>query len=157
MADKRRTLQMAGALNPKASQVVSPLFQRIDFFDPHDKLQVKYEMLRAHEVDGVPISRVVDQFGYTRQAFYQIKQSFYEGGLAGLLDRKRGRKGPLKCSPEVVAFVVHEKQADPDLSGRELAERLEQHTGVQVHRRTIEKLVAGLGPKRRKKKPQAES
>ncbi|MBC8423546.1 helix-turn-helix domain containing protein [bacterium] len=153
MADRRQALQRVRALNPKANEVASPLFQRIDFFDPHDKLQVKYEMLRAHEVDGVSVSRAAEQFGYTRQAFYQVKRAFQERGLAGLLDRKRGRKGPVKCTPEVVAFLVREKQGEPDLSGRELAERLRKHKGVEVHRRTVEKVVAQMGAARRKKKP----
>lgn len=154
MADKRQALQRVRALNPQAQKVASPLFQRLDFFDPHDKLQVKYEMLRVHEVEGVSVSRAAAQFGYTRQAFYQVQRAFQEGGLAGLLDRKRGRKGPVKCTAEVVAFLVREKQSEPDLSGRELAERLRQHKGVEVHRRTVEKVVSQMGTRRRKKKPQ---
>lgn len=156
MADRRQALRRAGTLNPRTSKVASPLFQRIEFFDPLDKLQVKYEMLRAHEVDGVPISRAAVQFGYTRQAFYQIQKAFHEGGVSGLLDRKRGRKGPTKCTPEVVAYLVREKQGNPELSGRELADRLLERKGVEVHRRTVEKLVAGMGPSRRKKKPRDE-
>jgi len=151
---KRRALERAGLLNRKAGGVRAPLFGRVAFFDADDKLQVKYEMLRSHEADGLPVSRTAELFGYTRQAYYQIRQAFDEQGMAGLLDKKRGRRGPVKCTPEVVAFLVRQKQANPELSGRELAEQLEQERGVVVHRRTVEKIVAGLGrPRRRKKKP----
>lgn len=152
MANKRDVLQRLRALNHKPEKVVSPLFRRIDFFDPRDKLQVKYEMLRTHEVEEVSISRAAEEFGYTRQAFYQIKEAFQEQGMAGLLERKRGRKGPVKCTPEVVAFLVREKQREPDLSGSDLSERLLEHRGVEVHRRTVEKVVARMGSARRKKK-----
>lgn len=152
MAHKRQALRRAKLLNPRAAQVHSPLFQRLSFFDREDKLQVKYEMLRSHEVDAVPILRTAEQFGYTRQGFYQIQRAFRDEGMGGLLDKKRGRKGPLKCTPQVVAFLVREKQVQPDLSGRELAERLLQQRGLEVHRRTVEKVVAGMVRPGRKKK-----
>jgi transposase len=153
MADKRQALRAARLLNPKAERVRSPLFQRLDFFDPQDKLQVKYEMLRSQELDRLPISRAAELFGYTRQAFYQIRSAFRREGMAGLLEKKRGRKGPLKCTPEVIAFVVQAKQVDPELSGRELAQRLLEERGVEVHPRSIQKIVSGLGrPRSRRKK-----
>jgi transposase len=152
MADKRQALRRARLLNPKAAAVHAPLFRRVPFFDPDDKLQVKYEMLRSHAVDALPIRHAAPQFGYTRQGFYQVQQAFRDAGMAGLLDKKRGRKGPVKCTPDVVAFVVREKHAHPDCSGRDLAERLRAQRGLEVHRRTIEKIVAGLARPRRKKK-----
>ena len=150
--NKRQVLERTGLLNPKADRVRSPLFERLDFFDAEDKLQVKYEMLRSHRTDNLPIRHAAELFGYSRQGYYQIQQAFEEEGMAGLLEKKRGRRGPVKCTPEIVAFLVREKQANPELSGRELAERLRQEKGIQVHRRTVEKIVAGLGFTRRQKK-----
>jgi len=152
MATKLQALERARLLHPHPDKVRSPLFERIAFFDPQDKLQVKYEMLRSHEVEEMPIQRAAELFGYTRQGFYQIQQAFREEGMAGLLEKKRGRKGPVKCTPEIVAFVARQKQADAELSGRELAERVFQEYGVQVHRRTVERVVQGLGRPRSKKK-----
>jgi DNA-directed RNA polymerase specialized sigma54-like protein len=77
--------------------------------------------------------------------------------MAGLLEKKRGRKGPVKCTPEIVAFLVREKQKEPELSGRELAERVFEQRGVSVHRRTVEKVVENLNRPRRKKKRSASS
>jgi transposase len=154
-AGKRHALRRAGLLNPKAAQVRSPLFKRIAFFDAEDKLQVKYEMLRCHEVDRIAISEAASLFGYTRQGFYQIQRGFREAGMAGLLGKKRGRKGPLKCTPAVVTFLARQKQAEPELSGRELSERLLEQHGIELHRRTIEKMVSALP--RRKKKPSDSS
>jgi transposase len=151
---KRQALKRAGVLSTRAGRVSSPLFEKLTFFDADDRLQVKYEMLRSHEVDRLAISRAATLFGYTRQAYYQISHAFDEEGVAGLLGSKRGRKGPLRCTPEVVGFLVQEKQRHPELTASELAARLLEEKGVELHRRTVEKIVAGLGGGgRRKKKP----
>ena len=48
---KKRALRASGILNPDPKDVRSELFT-MDFFDAFDRAQVKYEMLRAHSVDG---------------------------------------------------------------------------------------------------------
>jgi len=153
MAGKDQALSRAGLLYPKAERVRSPLFKRLPFFDPRDKLQVKYEMLRGHEVDGLSVTEAADQFAYTRQGFYQVQRAFEAEGMAGLIEKKRGRRGPVKCTPEVLKFVLGKKQADPELTGRDLTVLLREQQGVAVHRRTIEKIVSGFPRRPRKKKP----
>lgn len=49
---KRRFLEDVGALHLHPERVRATVFDTHRFFDPLDKVQVKYEMLRAHEVDG---------------------------------------------------------------------------------------------------------
>jgi transposase len=151
MADRREALRQARLLNSKPDKVRAPLF-RHPFFNRDDKLQVKYEMLRSHEVDDQPIAQAAAMFGYSRQGFYQIQDAFQEEGMAGLLEKKRGRKGPDKVTPEVVAYLLASKQADPNLTGAELAERLSRERGIKLHRRSVEKVLSGLGPRRGKKK-----
>ena len=61
---KNKFLEAAGALNPKPEQVKDQKFRLPQgFFDPRDKVQVKYEMLRANEVDGDNISEAAPRFG----------------------------------------------------------------------------------------------
>ena len=43
---KHEALRKEGTLNPRPRAVTNPLFEESDFFDPHDLVQVKYEMLR---------------------------------------------------------------------------------------------------------------
>src|SRR5437763_1263763 len=53
---RRRTLAAAGLLHPHPEAVVAQLFVGGGpFFFALDKVQVKYEMLRAHLVDGLPV------------------------------------------------------------------------------------------------------
>jgi hypothetical protein len=49
---KRLFLEQSGALHRHPDRVRAELFEQYRFFDPLDKIQVKYEMLRAHAVDG---------------------------------------------------------------------------------------------------------
>ena len=132
-----RNLKAAGLVHPRAELVTTPLFDgRSAFFLPEDKVQVKYEMLRAHIVDRHSATRAADQHGYSRAAFYLITDAFEEQGMLGLLDERRGRRGPLKLTPTIFEFILN---ADPQLSGAQLAEQVEQRFGVRVHRRTIER------------------
>ncbi|HKZ77307.1 MAG TPA: helix-turn-helix domain-containing protein, partial [Pyrinomonadaceae bacterium] len=111
---KKKALLEAGTLNPHPEAVQSDLFKR-DFFDPGDRAQVKYEMLRAHSVDGDPITEVCQQFGFSREGFYQIQQAFSQLGFTSLLPRKPGRKGPVKLKGEVLEFALAQQQENAEL------------------------------------------
>lgn len=137
IATRRRILEQVGLVHPRPEAVTAPLFDgRESFFLDLDKVQVKYEMLRAQVVDGLSATAAAEQHGYSRAAFYLITAAFGEAGMRGLLDERRGRRGPLKLTPEVVAFLA---AADRTVSGAELAAEIERRFGVSLHRRTIER------------------
>ena len=136
-ATRRRVLEQAGLLHPRSEAVTASLFDgRESFFLALDKVQVKYEMLRAHILDGLSATVAAEQHGYSRAAFYLITAAFEEAGMRGLLDERRGRRGPLKLTPEVLEFLA---SADRRLSGAQLALEVERRFGVSLHRRTIER------------------
>jgi hypothetical protein len=58
-------------------------------------------MLRAHLLDGVTAAAA----GYSRAAFYLVAAAFEQVGMSGLLDDKRGRRGPVKLTAEIVEFL----------------------------------------------------
>lgn len=132
-----RLLEQLGLLHPRPQAVTAPLFNsREPFFLSADKVQVKYEMLRAHMVEGLTATAVAEQHGYSRAAFYLILEAFEEAGMRGLLDERRGRRGPVKLTPAVLQFL---SSADPKLSGAQLAAQIEERFGLSLHRRTIER------------------
>jgi transposase len=136
-ATRGRVLEQAGLLHPRPEAVAAPLFDgRESFFLALDKVQVKYEMLRTHVVEGLSVTAAAEQHGYSRAAFYLITAAFDEAGMRGLLDDPRGRRGPLKLTPEIIEFVA---SADPTLSGAQLALEVEARFGVRLHRRTVER------------------
>ena len=127
--------------------VRAELFEQHRFFDPLDKIQVKYEMLRAHAVDGRKVVTVAEEFGFSRETYYAVLAAFQERGVPGLADGKAGRPGPLKLTDEAVKWVHDLHRREPELSGREIAEHLAEELSVEVHRRTIERLLGVAGKK----------
>ena len=63
---KIQALSSAGALNRHPEKVRHPLFSEHDFFDPHDMVQLKYETVRAIELDSRPIAQAALDFGLSR-------------------------------------------------------------------------------------------
>src|SRR6266536_4824425 len=98
---KRKALQASGTFNLRAAQVRHPLFQQSAFFDPEDLLQLKYETLRALEVEHYPLAKAARDFGLSRPTIYQAQSQFRDQGLEGLLPRKRGPKAAHKLTDEV--------------------------------------------------------
>jgi transposase len=134
---RQAALAAAGLAHPKPSEVTAPLFVAgSPFFFAVDKVQVKYEMLRAHVVDGVSVTAAAATHGYSRPSFYLAQASFAEQGMAGLLDERPGRRGPLKLTEDIVGYLL---AAPAAVSGAELARDVEQRFGVALHRRTVER------------------
>src|SRR5215472_5136582 len=133
---KREALRASGTLNPHPEAVRSALFQ-MDFFDPYDFAQVKYEMLRAHSVDEDPVAEVCRQFGLSRESFYQIQQAFQKLGFSSFLSRKRGRKGPVKLKGELLDFALAQKKENPTIDPGHLAALIQERYGIAIHRTTV--------------------
>lgn len=90
---KQALLRAWGALNLHPERVTAPLFCVNPFFDAHDLVQVKYEMLRAVETDGLCIQRAVRLFGFSRTTWYQIRPDYVAAGPPGLLPRQLKKSG----------------------------------------------------------------
>ncbi len=139
---KRQALARDGALNPHPEAVRDPLFADNPFFDSRDLVQVRYEMVRRHKADGIPISDVAASFGVSRPTFYKAQDTLAAAGLAGLLPRLRGPRGGHKLSAEVVAFVVDLKAVSPELTTPQCLAAVETRFGIKVHRRSLERALA---------------
>jgi len=148
LSPKHQALQESGTFNAHASEVHDPTFAHSAFFDPHDLVQVRYEMLRHVLSEGQSITDTVARFGVTRPTFYKAHADFERAGLVGLLPAKRGPHGPHKVTDEVMHFIEQTRVAESDLDGPALVERIRQHFDLAVHRRTVERALA-----RSKKKP----
>jgi len=145
--DKQAVLRQHATLNPRPGGVAHALFEASEFFDPHDLLQVKYEMLRLVNLDKRPISEAAKACGFSRPSFYQAQAAFEHGGLAGLIPHKPGPHGGHKLTPAVLQFVTEARTTDPSVRAERLAQWVRQRFGVRVHPRSIERQLL------RKKKP----
>jgi transposase len=139
---KLERLRRLGMLNPDPQRIQAPWFQSGDFFDPHDLVQAKYEMLRHVRVDGASKVDAAALFGMSRPTLYQAEAAFAREGLAGLLPRPRGPKGAHKLTAEVMAFIEEKLQRDGAVHTRALAQEIESRFGLSVHPRSIERAIA---------------
>lgn len=130
-----------GTLNPTPERVSDPKFRDGEFFDPRDAVQVKYEMLRRVLVDNASVTDAAAEYGISRPTYYQTKTSFDEGGIAGLVPKKRGPRGPHKLQGEVLAFLERHLVPGEPIRARELATLIRKQFGLDVHPRTIERAV----------------
>jgi len=139
---KSEALAQDGVLNPHPDAVRDALFTSNPFFDAKDLVQVRYEMVRRHRVDGVAISEASTDFGVSRPTFYKALRALQKAGLPGLLPNQRGPKGGHKISAEVVAFVGDLRAASPELTTSQCLKEIETRFGISVHRRSLERALA---------------
>lgn len=148
---KRLELKRTGTLNPRPGSVSDALFKENPFFDAKDLLQVRYEMLRRHTVDGVSIVDVATNFGVSRPTVYQAQAAFQQSGLSGLLLKHRGPKEGHKLSSEVIEYVRSLRAAEPSLTTAACVHAVQEKFGTRVHRRSLERALAS------KKKPRSRA
>jgi transposase len=139
---KRAALARDGALNPHPEAVRDNLFVDNPFFDPADLVQVRYEMVRRHEVDGQSVSEVATNFGVSRPTFYKVEEALASAGLAGLLPARRGPKGGHKLTAEMLAFEADLRTQRPEMSMAERLTAIERRFGIKIHRRSLERAMA---------------
>ncbi len=140
---KVEALREDGILNPAPENILDPKFHENEFFDPHDIVQVKYELLRRVSVENASIRAAAEEYGVSRPTYYQTKASFEKAGIAGLVPQKRGPHGPHKLRGQALAFIQQQIVRGEPLRARELAKLVRQKFDLTVHPRTIERAAAG--------------
>ena len=141
--EKIRLLKEQGALNRQACKIKEPIFQSNPFFDPHDLVQVKYEMVRQVTHEGKSISESATAFGMSRPTFYQAKAALEQEGILGLAPKRTGPKTRHKLSAEIMAYINGQLARSCDTTPAALAELVEQKFSVTVHQRSIARALAG--------------
>jgi transposase len=105
-------------------------------------------MLRRHSAENMSILDAAAAFGVSRPTFYQAQVAFHRAGLAGLLPSQRGPKGGHKVTAEVLEYVASLRATEPGLTTVQCVRAVQEHFGVTLHRRSLERALA-----RSKKKP----
>ena len=141
---KRAFLAGQGLLHGRPERVVHPLFQRLDFFDPDDLAQVRYEMLRTARVDEVTVAEACRLFGFSREYFYQLERDFMACGYVALIGAPRGRRPLIGVNQEIINFLLQRKMADPKLTGEELRQEILAAYHIDCSRRTVERVLEKL-------------
>lgn len=146
MSDQDRklaALRTTRTLNPHPEAVHDPAFIRGDpFFDAHDLLQVKYEMLRRVLLDGQPVTTTAAAFGFSRPSFYAALAAWQAGGLVALLPERPGPRTAHKLTPQIVSFLLEYQAQHPQVRSAELVQLLNDRFGLLVHPRSVERALA---------------
>jgi len=142
---KEKILSQAGALNKHPDKITSPVFLKYDFFDPLDKVQIKYEMLRANKADKAKVSEICKQFSYSRDGFYRVLRKFKANGIAGLFEPFCKKKNTVINNRDITNMIIREKVKQADISGNKLAQKINSTFKTNFGKRTIEKALNSLG------------
>jgi transposase len=134
-----------GAFNPTPDRVRDPKFRGSEFFDPHDAVQVKYEMLRRVSIDRVSVTEASEDYGVSRPTYYQAKANFDAAGIAGLVPAKPGPRAPHKIDDKVLAFLQARLVPGEPVRARELAKLVYRELDIELHPRTIERVLKKTG------------
>jgi transposase len=138
--EKLVALRQAHTLHPHADQVRDPLFTSgSPFFDPHDLVQVKYELLRRVRVDGDSVSHATALFALSRPTFYAAQSAWEHAGIVGLLPEPTGPRHAHKLTEDIIARLLPLAKT---MSPAELAVWLREQQHLTVHPRSIERALA---------------
>jgi transposase len=136
-------LKATGSFNRNPNAVIDPLFRGRSFFDPRDFLQVRYEMVRRHHVEDIPVAMTARLFGVSLPTVYQAHAAFAAEGIAGLLPKRRGPKQGHKLTPEILAYIEQRRIERPDWRTSDLLADLQRTFRLTIHRRSIERVLRG--------------
>lgn len=138
--EKRVVLRHSHTLHPHADQVRDPLFTSGSaFFDSHDLVQVKYELLRRVRVEGDSVSHATSLFALSRPTFYAAQAAWEQAGIVGLLPEPTGPRHAHKLTADIIALLVPLANT---MSSAELAVWLHEQQHLTVHPRSIERALA---------------
>ena len=79
--------------------------------------------------------------GSRRPSFYEAKAAFAEGGLPGLLPKKRGPRRAHKLGGEVMDFIHEIRTSDGTVTALTLVRLVKERFGVAVHQRSVERAL----------------
>jgi len=138
--EKLVALRQAHTLHPHADQVRDPLFTSgSPFFDPHDLVQVKYELLRRVRIEGDSVSHATALFALSRPTFYAAQAAWEHAGIVGLLPEPTGPRHAHKLTEDIIARLLPLAKT---MSPAELAVWLQEQQHLTVHPRSIERALA---------------
>jgi len=139
---KKDILMENGTFNKNYKNVKAAKFINDQFYDPMDIAQVKYEMLKEVEQNGITITDAADNYGFSRTAYYNIKDAFSSQGIKGLIPEKSGPKSPHKLTQTYQERIDEWVAGNPGISSNDIAALINQDGTIQINKRTVERYRA---------------
>lgn len=110
----------------------------------NDKVARKLFMIVEGECMGVADYKAAKKYGYSRQHYYVILNSFKKRGTQGFIDLRPGPKKYHVRTEEVVNQIIRHRYLDPDASAAVIAQKMCQ-SGYKVSQRSVERTITEYG------------
>jgi hypothetical protein len=112
--------------------------------DADDEVSLKLAMLIKGECGPDGPRQAAEEFGFSRQRYFQLRTLFHAQGAAGLVSRKRGPKSNYRRTREAVSQTVRYRFLDPDMSSEVIAQKLRQ-TDFDISARSVDRILQEFG------------
>jgi hypothetical protein len=113
-------------------------------------------MLIAGQCLGLGPVAAAQAFGYSKQRYFQLRDSFAANGATALVNRKTGPNSNYRRTDEVVRQAVRHRFLDPEASPDVIAQRLRQ-TGSPISSRSVQRIIEQFGLQKKTPPLQAQS
>lgn len=120
---------------------------------PSDHLARHFLMLVEGQCLQASVSATAQKYGYCRQRYYQLLESFNQGGLGALQPQKTGPKSNYRRTDEAVRQVIRHRFLDPEASAEVVAQKLRQ-THFPISLRSVHRVIADFGIQKKTLHPQ---
>ena len=114
------------------------------FLSPENSTHRKYEALRAHYVERLPLDEAARRFGYATGTLRNLRARFREAPEAPFFLPDRRGKRPLAPGPDRDRCIV-ELRTGESLSAEEIAERLTARERLAVSATTVARVLRRAG------------
>jgi hypothetical protein len=109
-----------------------------------DEVTRKLAMLIEGECEGLGPTEAARKFGFSKQRYFQLRDTFNELGAIGLQSHKRGPKTSYRRTAEVVRQVIRHRFLDPQASAEVIAQKLSQ-SGWPISIRSVQRVIEDFG------------
>jgi hypothetical protein len=111
---------------------------------PSDEVTRKLAMLIEGECEGLGPIAAARKFGFSKQRYFQLRETLLLEGAAALLSQKRGPKSNYRRTGELVRQVIRHRFLDPDATVEVIAQKLRQ-AGFEISTRSVQRVIEEFG------------
>lgn len=111
---------------------------------PDDKLSLKVNMIMEYIYEGVSLNHIREKYGYTKQRFFQLLNTYKQFGIEALITKKTGPKRNRIRTESIENLIVRYKFLDSSMSAAVIAQKLKQQ-GISISQRSVMRTITEKG------------
>jgi hypothetical protein len=109
---------------------------------PTDTIAWKLLMLieAATTKEEQHVGDIASKYGYTREYFYHVFNSFKNSGSKGLIDKPKGPQKNYRRTKEIEKQIIRHRFLDPEANSEVIAQKMKQ-SGYNISQRSVERTI----------------